>query len=217
MTLIKCPQCGHTVLSVASQCPACHGTLGPTYLGREYAGDLAQCRSCGCRVRSGTPACPHCGVRDPAGRGRLARQLLWGAAVVLTLAGAALALRPLLRPEAPPAAVDLVTPPAPAAPSPAWQTEAVPAPSGQAATATRDTAAALAVRTRWTSTWANVRQGPDTSAPVVRVLPPGTEVIGTRGQWGWWTIRWGGDSVGYIAGALLVPTQPPNVPPPEIR
>jgi hypothetical protein len=69
------------------------------------------------------------------------------------------------------------------------------------------------IETRWTLMWSNVRQRPDNDAPILRVLRPGTAVQGVPGNWGWWTIRLGRDSVGYIAGDLLVATPPPNPPP----
>ncbi len=55
-----------------------------------------------------------------------------------------------------------------------------------------------------------MRTAPANAAPVVRVLAPGTMVRATPGKWGWWAIQWNGDTIGYIAGALLRSSRPAN-------
>src|SRR6185295_15006762 len=83
MTLIKCPHCGHSVLSVASRCATCNRELGPNFLGPEHVGELAECRSCGNPVRSASRFCPKCGATSPAKRSRLARPVLSLTAIFL--------------------------------------------------------------------------------------------------------------------------------------
>jgi RNA polymerase subunit RPABC4/transcription elongation factor Spt4 len=244
VTLTKCPNCGHTVLSVASQCPACAGPLTSTFLGLEHQGELAECRSCGRPVRSRTAVCPHCGIPKPAGRRadpRLVLPLL--AAGLLAVMAVALrdrAFRPAradstvvsetaLAPAATPAASQAVEAPAlvAAAPKPRPESTRTDTPAGQPARAVdsarptaqptvaanstltdlanMDSAALLGagLERRWTVDWSNMHRTPRNGSPIVRVLPPGTEVHVAQDKWGWWAILWKGDTVGYIAGALL--------------
>lgn len=217
MTLTKCPHCGHTVLSVASQCPACSGTLGQTYLGPEHEGELAECRSCGHPVRTRTAVCPHCGMEKPAGRPAAVRVTLPVLAAVL-LAAIAISLRQVAFRQAPaaPASQSVVARPLLAAPPlrdsrPADSAVTAPAPQPPRSPppAVEDE---TTLQTRWTVDWSNMRRGPSNEAPIVRVLPPGTLVRGTLDKWGWWAIQWQGDTVGYIAGALLRATRPSRTP-----
>jgi hypothetical protein len=62
---------------------------------------------------------------------------------------------------------------------------------------------------RWTTLWANVRAEPRDSALVVEVLRPGTLIEGIRHPSGWWLVFVDGDSIGYVAGALLS-AEPPD-------
>jgi len=245
VTLIKCPHCGHTVLSVAAQCPACSGTLGPTFLGLEHDGELTQCRSCGHPVRTRTRVCPHCGLEHPGGRSRVARGIAL-ALLAVALTAIAVAAREQLTsrssvaaaPASPPARTEpepitAVPPPAPGRDSvsatptemvapvqtvPRVQTiapaETVPPAPPEPVAAPPATADGPDLQTRWTAGWSNVRGRPANDAPVLRVLPPGVEVRGRRGDWGWWAVRLGGDTVGYIAGALLVAAPPSSTRPP---
>lgn len=216
LTLTKCPHCSHTVLSVASQCPACSGTLGPTFLGLEHEGELAQCRSCGHPVRSGSAVCPHCGMARPARRHLAARAALPVLAAVL-LGALAIALRQQAVERPAPATAPVAGASAASPPTAAHRIQAAPPGSAQddpvasgfevvADAATGE--AAAPPQTRWIADWSNVRKAPTNEAPIMRVLPPGTEVRATPGQWGWWSIRLGGDSVGYVAGALLRSSRP---------
>ncbi len=246
MTLTKCPNCGHTVLSVASQCPACSGALTSTFLGLEHEGELAECRSCGRPVRSRTAVCPHCGIPSPARRRANPRLVLPVIATVLlslmaivlrdrafqpahadstVTAATALAPQPVVAPAvvaAPPkrqaesAGTD--TPPA----RPAAVADSTPPTVPAIATANSlvtDAAAmdstalaAAGLRRKWTTDWSNMHRAPLNQSPVVRVLPPGTEVHVAENRWGWWAILWKGDTVGYIAGALLRSTRPDRTP-----
>lgn len=83
-----------------------------------------------------------------------------------------------------------------------------PAPTTLVTAAGAAATAATVPETRWTTTWVNVRTGPSNEAPVLRVLGPGTAVQVTVGKWGWWAVRVGSDSVGYVAGELLSDRKP---------
>ncbi len=255
MTLIKCSHCGHTVLSVASHCPACSRPLGQTFLGLEHEGALSQCRSCGHQVRTRTRVCPNCGAQDPARWPRAARSALAAALGVAVVVLLALIASGKGLPNQAPRAAPATTPREAARPETA-ATRTTPADTPSTASARARHAAPLAadsaprqsadsaaaqrlaaaarreqpeepaateasvaappaptlrsstLQTRWTTVWVNVRGGPSNTAPVVRVLAPGTAVRGAEGKWGWWAVRLGGDTVGYIAGELLSNRQP---------
>src|SRR2546425_2025812 len=214
MALIKCPQCGHTVLSVASQCPACATALAIGFLGPEHRGELAECRSCGHPVRSGTRTCPHCGIQNPA-RGRRVRQQALRASAVLILAVLALGIRARLsNHDAARAAAAPQQEPAHVADAAPERSSTVAAPEVVASEAAASpleavplappvNASAPPPETRWTATWANVREQPKNDAPILRVLAPGTPVKGTLDRYGWWLVHLEGKSVGYVAGELL--------------
>lgn len=228
MALTKCPHCGHTVLSVASQCPACFGMLGTTFLDLGHEGELAECRSCGHPVRSRTAVCPHCEKERPAGRPLAVRAAVPVAVVFLGVLAAALR-QPTFGPtpaatatrmaSALPAVQPVVARPVHAAPPPlpdSPRDASAPADSAGAAdsplAAVSDADEATPLQTRWVADWSNVRRAPDNEAPVMRVLAPGTQVRGIPAGWGWWSIRLGGDSTGYIAGALLRSSRPARSP-----
>lgn len=69
------------------------------------------------------------------------------------------------------------------------------------------------LQVRWTVSWANVRAEPRESAFVLEQLPPGTRVEGFRRPSGWWLVYMYGDSIGYVAGALLHPSPPDTLNP----
>lgn len=217
MTLTKCPTCGHTVLSVASHCPACSRALTSTFLGLEHQGELAECRSCGRPVRSRTVVCPHCGIPSPA-RQRLNLQFLLIPVAAALLGLMAIALRDrAFRPARADSTVAAVTSTAPqvvVAPAVVAAPPSVPAESAGAeslaavAVGVADSMAEAGLQRRWTADWSNMRRAPHNESPVVRVLAPGTEVHVAENKWGWWAILWKGDTVGYIAGALLRPRHP---------
>ncbi len=216
LTLIKCPHCGHAVLSVASHCPACSRALGQTFLGPEHQGELAQCRSCGHPVRSGTKTCPHCGIARPAQRPRPFRTAL-PALVAVILAALALALGEQLLDRTPRASPQTTTTRARPKPLVARAIEPPPAATRDSVVAKPAVADSPGFQTAWTTMWVNVRQRPTNQAPVLRVLRPGTQIRGTIGQWGWWSVRLGSDSLGYVAGELLRAARPGDSIPTVIR
>lgn len=82
VTLIKCPNCGRTVLSVASLCPNCAAPLTIERPPHTWQGTLTECRRCGHPVTNEASVCPHCGIRRP-GRSIVSPVALAGLAVVL--------------------------------------------------------------------------------------------------------------------------------------
>ena len=194
MTLIKCPHCGHSVLSVASVCPTCNTTLGMTFLGPEHSGELTECRACGHTVRSASRVCPSCGVQAP-GRRRGALPVILGISALLAV-GAFIADR-WPRPPATSPAVLGAEPPRESA-APLLATTPPPQADSQPAT----------FKTKWTTLWVNVRQRPADNAPIVTVLRPGTRLETQARRYGWWLVFLDGDSLGYVAGALLSAREP---------
>jgi hypothetical protein len=65
MAMIKCPHCGQTVLSIASQCPKCANALIKSTYDPSGRGELRECRDCGRSVLSRASECPQCGARRP--------------------------------------------------------------------------------------------------------------------------------------------------------
>jgi DNA-directed RNA polymerase subunit RPC12/RpoP len=213
LTLIKCPHCGHTVLSVASHCPGCSRPLGQAFLGLNHEGALAQCRECGHQVRTRTRMCPHCGAQDPARWSRAARTALMatlgvGALVVLALVATSRRLADGTLPAVatPETTATVVARPETTTAPPAPTTATASAGDTVSKSANADSSAGL--QTRWTTSWVNLRSAPSNEAPIVRVLRPGTAVHGTAAKWGWWATHLSGDSVGYVAGALLSTREP---------
>lgn len=212
--------------------------LGTTFLGLEHEGELAQCRSCGHPVRSRTAVCPHCGMEKPAGRRPSARAAVLVLAAVV-LGALAIGLRQQVFHSAPRATTGMTSAPSALQPIVAHPIQATPPPLPNSApndTAVADSpvvgaadsavvraADSMAVAdsasgeatpllTRWVADWSNMRTAPANDAPVVRVLAPGTMVRATPGKWGWWVIQYRGDTVGYIAGALLRASRPTRRP-----
>jgi len=232
VALIKCPQCGQTVLSVASVCPKCSYLLlqnpTPQGEGREFT----ECRRCGKTIRRDAEACEFCAYPH------LARRRMRGAAwTVLGLAVVALGAlgiqRLVRRGEGPSAfttsAVPVQSRAAPPLPSPVESvsgdsgvpdsmpiappvtarpvTEPVPPPSDTV----RLPAYAVA---RWTLDWANVREGRGTRFPVLGVLRPAQEVLVDSLRAGWWLVYLNGRPSGYVATDLLT-DQPPQAMRPQ--
>ncbi|MBI4500960.1 MAG: SH3 domain-containing protein [Gemmatimonadetes bacterium] len=206
MALIKCPHCGHSVLSVASICPTCNATLGMTFLGPEHSGELTECRACGHTVRSASRVCPSCGVTAPGKRPAVLRVSLGVAALLLI--GVFVVDR--LPDSSPTDTVALAAPPSRKAPvrrplpdsAPAAETVLIVPP------AVRPDSQPLVLKTKWTTLWVNVRQGPADDAPIIKVLRPGTRVEAQARRYGWWLVFVDGDSLGYVAGDLLSAREP---------
>lgn len=215
MALIKCPQCGQTVLSVASKCPKCSHLL----LQARAPGDdkeFAHCRRCEKIIPRSVAICEYCGYPQLARRRlRLAIGLTMAAAALVAAAiGVSMLTGPrepetiVSRPTAPPiqpTAEDSATrEPVPVAtPIEAQLIPPTPPP------ATPDTARPVAdADMRWAVDWANVREGPGTDYPVVGVLRPGTAVTAGGRRRGWWLVSVDGNELGYVARNLLADRPP---------
>lgn len=223
MTLIKCPNCGHTVSSVASKCPQCGTLLSEYRFIQGQSGALTGCRRCARKVLSGATVCPYCGTPKPGRRIPYAAGALLLAAVVPALVLAALQQRApgAAVPQGGPEQAQQPTQQAPAEESAPQATGAPEAPAAQEPPQPRQAplsvgpglAAPPAAGTRWTLDWTNVREARALDAPVVRVLKPGTAVqVGDRVN-GWWAVYLEGRLVGYAAGSLLAATPPGPLPP----
>ena len=224
MAFIKCPQCGQTVLSVASTCPKCSYLLlqAPTPQGDER--DFAHCRRCGKTIPRMAPTCEYCAY--PQLSRRRIRRVLVAASAICVVIAAFVGVRAISHPDSTPlfprseasrqpsvGAEPLAQPDDPAsdslpmAPSVAAQLEARPAPPSPTSDTVREPSI---IRVRWTVNWANVRRGPGTDQPIVGVLRPNVRVTVTEMRRGWWLISIDGEEMGYLARDLL--TDEPPVP-----
>ena len=201
MALVKCPRCGHTVLSVASACPKCSGLLTQEQFPPSRSGALTECRSCGRRVLTNASACLHCGVRSPGRRGvsllthsRLVRPGIIGVAVVLGVV--AVRTTTVLQSTSDRSAM--------AAPTLAARS----LPPDSARPGATSLPRVPRVQTKWTSTWVNVRQGQGGNTAVVEILKPGQPVEVSNLQGGWWSVQRDGRHIGYVANALLRDERP---------
>jgi len=207
MALIKCPECGQTVLSVASLCPHCSHRLGQEPGQSVEANDLMHCRHCNELMTRRAKVCPHCGLKRH-GKGPI---LAAGLAAVIVLAVGAWIIRagstggdsavPIVvaPPEQPTVALPVQTPvdSAVAAPDP-----------GRDSPAQRPTPSVITV-SRVAQEWANVRTGRNLSAEIVAILRPGQEVAVADRRGGWWSVYLGDSLVGYVSSNLL-DTVPPS-------
>ena len=229
MTLIKCPHCGHTVLSVATVCPTCSSRLSEQHFPLSSGGALTECRRCGHPVYSRVEVCPHCGVRRPSGRrtSPLAYAGLFAAVLVAVTTRVTappgvpspsespadvLATAPVVAVQAPVATGDSAarafsaSVASDSARSDSVAPDSVPAPPA-AVIGEPDSAAArpaaTATRSRWAVRWANVRAAPADEAPVVTLLRPGQRVDVGEPRRGWVPIYLDGEVLGYTANGLL--------------
>ena len=217
MALIKCPQCGQTVLSVASVCPKCSYLLLQHATPQGEDGGFVDCRRCGKVISATAVDCEFCGYPQRFRR-HLRRAL--GAIGVLALAaigilviravtgtgGDADALAPRAT-DSVPAAV-----PQPAVAEPDSEIPlAVAAPAVDTSSAVRQDSQPVApvTLTRWTITWANVREARNTASAVIRILRPGDSVAVAEPAGGWWRVYDRGEPVGFVAIDLLS-AEPPE-------
>lgn len=192
--LIKCPQCGHSVLSVASLCPRCSYLFTARRFQQGQQGTLTECHRCGGKVVSEARTCPYCGLGHPGHRRVQRTSLVLSAIAVLAVVGVGVRSLIMNRPMSVTTTTDDVRPtlsplPVPRGPSVA-PTEAPPL-------------TVTLMETRWTSTWVNVREEPAVAASVLQILRPGqrVEVAELEGRW-WLTYR-DGQRIGYIANLVL--------------
>ncbi len=202
MALIKCPECGQTVLSVASLCPHCSHRLGQEPGQLVEPNDLMHCRHCNELMTRRAQRCPHCGLKQ-RGKGPI---VVAGLAAVIVLVVGAFIIRagstggdfalPIVA--APPAQPKVVLPvqaPVDSAVAPD-SPDQFPQPS-------------VATVSRIAQEWANVRTGRNLSADIVAILRPGQEVAVADRRGGWWSVYLGDSLVGFVSANLL-DTIPPS-------
>ncbi len=67
-------------------------------------------------------------------------------------------------------------------------------------------------KTRWTSTWVNVRERPDPTSPVVLVLSPGRQLLAVSPERGWSRVYADAERAGYLWAALLADRPDTDIP-----
>ena len=197
--LIKCPQCNHGVLSVASRCPQC----GYLFTARRFQqgqqrGTLTECRRCGGKVASEAATCPYCRLRHPGRHWAQRTGPVLSVIAVLGVVGVGVWLMTWDRPT-PVTTADEVIPallPLPVVPAPSLAPTEAPPPT------------VALMETRWTSTWVNVREGPAIDAPILQILRPRQRVEVADRQGRWWLVYLNGERLGYIANSVLQATPP---------
>ena len=221
MTLIKCPKCGQTVLSVATTCPKCHHLLSQNPLQHGGESNLIDCPRCQKMIPGDTVSCEYCGF--PVRMRRRLRRVAWVAVgVVILVAGGVVALQLQSAPTAGGVAVDVPPLSAPptsvpirdlpvrdtiVAPTDTMRAPARPGPvSGPAIPDSLRPPPTAAIR--YVAIWGNVRTGRDTLSPSIRSVPPGTELLVANPIGGWWAVYIDSVFVGYMAGDLLSTNQP---------
>lgn len=206
MALIHCPQCGQTVLSVASVCPRCSFLLTQKRFQQNQDGALTACRRCGSKVWSGTTECPQCGLKRPGRH----PALIWAAAAGTVAAIALLTVgvqAVTTDRSADPVAVATEAAAQPTLPLPPPVAPVIRAAAPARASVAAPATGAFAIR--WASTWANVREQPARDAAVVRILTPGEEVRVGQRQEGWRPVILEGRQIGFVANSLLA-NEPPE-------
>ena len=208
--LPTCPACGQRHLAVATRCPHCgHAFYRDPYEETSYE--------------------PRNRLRPVLVGGALVAAIgvgLWAVSQQGPLGPTAANTAPAARPtrDAPAADAALAAPPI--RDTPATDTAPAALPARDTATAIVTAAPVVAapphpepdaspttpgvtMSVRWASTWANVREAPDITAPVVLILDPGEQVeVGERDR-GYLRVYVDGRPVGYVAGSLLM-REPPT-------
>jgi Bacterial SH3 domain/Double zinc ribbon len=197
MALIKCPECGQTVLSVASLCPHCSHRLGAESGQSAEVNDLAHCRHCDELMTRRAKVCPHCGLKQH-GKGPIVAVGL-SVVIVLVLGTWIMMASSTGGESALPIVVAPPTPPAVSVPVQASVDSAVALDPGH------DSAAGPSVVTvsRIAQEWANVRTGRNLSAEIIAILRPGQEVAVADRRGGWWSVYLGDSLVGFVSSNLL--------------
>lgn len=206
MALIKCPECGQTVLSVASLCPKCSHRLGQEPGQSVEANDLMHCRHCNELMTRRAKVCPHCGLKQhgkwPILAVALASVIVLVLGIWIMKAGSTGVDSALPIVAAPP------TQPAVALPVRAPVDSAVAPDPGRDSPGQRPRPSVVTV-SRVAQEWANVRTGRNLSAEIVAILRPGQEVAVADRRGGWWSVYLGDSLVGYVSSNLL-DTIPPS-------
>ena len=180
MADIECPQCGRSVLGVATRCPHC-GEAFPSHLLQD-PGSASRPRT----TRAGLLL---------AGAG-----LLLGLALLTGRSGGGARVAPVPQtgtedtlPSAPP------SPASDSVPAPAADTAPIP-PS--AAVRSSPLSSAPGFR-RYARTWVNVRTARSGAAPGIRILSPGDTVVVDSLRRGWYRVLLNGRPLGYVDRTYL--------------
>ncbi len=155
---------------------------------------LIDCPECGQKVASVASVCPRCSCalsrQRPAAPRRSHITLPVPVLVtVLLLLVAILGIRNR---------GNLRSPPLPTSTSSQLTPQAVASPPAETPRTT-----GLSTRTKWTSTWVNVREGRGTDTRVVQVIDPGQRVEVDSLQGRWWVVYIDGKPIGYVANSVL--------------
>ena len=207
MAYMDCPECGKTMLSIATQCPHCGYQFPPQQLR----------------------------ISIPPPRPRMVRPALIVALALVAVAAVVVAYqsRGSSASAGPDSGVASVPPPAPAAAEQQQPIDtAVPDTAAvgelrqdsQPPIAVADTTPAVAAPApvlpppaaaptgqpsrRYASTWVNVRQGRGRDSPTVQILEPGDAVLVDSLDQGWYRVSIGGQPIGYAHRANLVMRAP---------
>jgi len=202
MAYVDCPECGKTMLSIATQCPHCGYQLPPQQLRISIPPPqprkvrpvlvavlaLVAVAAVVAAYQSWTrskPAAEAGAAKAPRTTAQAPDQQIVAAPDSVALGGSV--------PDTQPTAADstAVATPAPAAAAP---TPPLPRPSA--------TLGGDRVR-RYASTWVNVRQARSVGAPSVRVLQPGDAVLVDSLVEGWYRVLMDGRPIGYAHRANL--------------
>ena len=206
MALIKCPECGQAVLSVASQCPSCSRRLEPEPGKLAEPGELTQCRKCGELLTRRSRRCPHCNHVQSARRWVVAGAATLTLVLVIAIVFIVGMSEPAVLPASAgsPPVMSIVQP----VPERTFDSAAIAMPVTPPADTAARVVSTLPTVKRWTTNWANVRLGRTRESAVVVILQPGQEIdVGDR-RGGWWTVYEADSVVGFVAGNLLA-TAPP--------
>lgn len=226
MTLIKCPKCGQTVLSVATTCPKCQYLLTQNSLQQGGQSELITCRRCQKMIAAGSVTCEYCGY--PVRLRRRIRRIAWSVVAVAVVAvgavvavqiqgeyrpggGAERSMEPTL-PLLPPAAPVTARPETTGAPAETGRDTTLTTPATAIPDTLRPPPNAVL---QYVAVWGNVRTARDTLSPALRRLAPGTAVLTARPLSGWYAIYVDSIFAGYMAGDLLERQPPASSPPPD--
>lgn len=173
---------------------------------------LQACPQCGQKVAGAAQVCPACSYRlsqhTPEIKGSGAS---WFALVFLGVAlvvlGVLLAIQTRSDDGLQPSVSSAPSPASPAAP-------AAPAPPLPLADsvgpppAAEPTTALPSSEIKWTSEWANVREGRALTAPILQILTPGqrVEVDSLRARW--WLVYLDGQRIGYVHQTVIQDEEP---------
>lgn len=200
MALIKCPKCGHSVLSAASKCPGCGRALDPALrdvirVDRRRRGWIVVGGLLGVAVIAlGVWAVESGGPMSAAGAPLTAPQPLSPAPLPVPSSADTLSIMTPASESRQPGAVIPDRPPT--------------RPLVNPPLARADTAPPLESETLWTQTWVNVRERPGTTSTVVKILLPGQPVSVINPDRQWSVVYVDGKRLGYLSVALLAERPP---------